>query len=155
MTFSADVCVRSGSTLRISSSGAATLVVGKHQLRVGDGAELRLERMVVADSELSSALLSDGTFTAIDCTFLRCATTTNAVVVLAEAFVPGGAGAFLAAAGGAVFSRGATTIEGSTFLPTSWSAVRRGRRCPVSAARCSSIVARKRRSSTPSFGAIL
>ena len=79
MTLLADVSVRSGSTLRIGSGGVATVVVGTHQVRVAAGAELHLERLVVADSERSSAVLAEGTLRANDCTFLRCATTTNTV----------------------------------------------------------------------------
>jgi hypothetical protein len=116
VTLRADVRVRSGGTLRIFSSGVATLVVGTHQLRVAAGAQLDLERLVVADSERSSAILSDGMLTASNCTFLRCATATNMVLALAEQFVPDGVGAFLGAAGGAVFSRGVTTMEGCAFL---------------------------------------
>jgi hypothetical protein len=115
VTLIADVSVRTGSALRISSGGAATLVVGTNQVRVAVGAQLDLERLVVADSERSSAVLTDSTLTANGCTFLRCATTTNVVFALAERFVPDGVTAFLSAAGGAVFSRGATTMEGCAF----------------------------------------
>jgi hypothetical protein len=116
VTLCADVRVRSGGTLRIFSSGVATLVVGTHQLRVAAGGQLDLDRLVVADSERSSAILADGMLTASNCTFLRCATATNMLLALAEQFVPDGVGAFLGAAGGAVFSRGVTTMEGCAFL---------------------------------------
>ena len=119
MALLADVNVRSGSTLRIGSAGTATLVVGTNQVQVAAGGELHLQRLVVADSEQSSAVLAEGTFTASYCTFLRCTTTTNAVFAVAEQYVPDGASAFLGAAGGAVFSRGMTTMEGCAFFECS------------------------------------
>ena len=106
-TLLADVVVRSGFALRISSTPAESearpmIVVGESELRVEAGATLELEGLTIANSTVSSALAVEGVATAARCTFVRCSTTLASLVMggVAEAGVPDGVRAALVSAGG-------------------------------------------------------
>jgi hypothetical protein len=98
-----DLVVRSGTTLRLTSSARTTVVIGPHQIRVESEARLELDGLTLADSVQSSALVVGGSAAALRTTFIRCRATTNMVLGgIMDSLVPDGLGAFLTAAGAAV-----------------------------------------------------
>ena len=112
VTLHTDLVVRSGTTLRISSSRRTAIVIGPHQIRVESGARLELDGLTIADSVLSSALVVRGSAAATRCTFVRCSVTTNLILSgLMDTFVPDGVGATLAAGGGAVYVAPSAAME--------------------------------------------
>ena len=122
----ADIVVRSGATLRVSSNPAEArpvIVVGESELRVEAGAKLELEGLTIANSTVSSSLAVEGAATVAWCTFVKCRTTQANLVLggVAEASVPGGLAASLSSVGGAalVAARGALDVTVSAFLECS------------------------------------
>ena len=114
-----DLVIRSGTTLRIESATNTKMVIGAHQIRVNADARLDLRRMTVADSVLSTALVVTGSASLRDCAFIRCNATTNVVLSgIVERLVPDGVGAFLAAAGAAIYvgPAGSLSIVDSALL---------------------------------------
>jgi hypothetical protein len=114
-----DLVVRSGTTLRIESATNTKIVIGAHQIRVDADAQLDLRRMTVSDSVLSTALVVIGSASLTGCTFIRCNATTNLLLSgIVEKLVPDGAGAFLAAAGAAIYvgPAGSLSIVDSALL---------------------------------------
>jgi hypothetical protein len=107
-----DLIVRSGATLRLTSSTRTIVVIGPHQIRVEPGARLELDGLTIADSVQSSALVVGGSATAFRTTFVRCNATTNMVLSgLMDTLVPDGSGAFLVAVGGAVYVAPSASME--------------------------------------------
>jgi hypothetical protein len=106
LTLESDLVVRSGTTLRLTST-RTTVIVGSHQIRVESGARLELDGLTLADSVQSSALVVAGSATASRTTFFRCNAETNVIlsgamdITMAVSF-PNGDGAFLAAVGAAL-----------------------------------------------------
>jgi hypothetical protein len=89
-----DLVVRSGTTLRLTSSSRTTVVIGAHQIRVESGARLEMDGLTLADSIYSSALIVRGSAVAVRTTFVRCNATTNMVMSgYMDTLVPDGAGA--------------------------------------------------------------
>ena len=67
------------------------------------GARLEIERVTIADSVQSSALLVEGEAIATACSFVRCHSNANAIFGgVLQTLVPNGVGAYLAALGGAI-----------------------------------------------------
>ena len=129
-----DVVVTPGETLLLSSADdtLASLIVSQHQLRVTRGGALQIVRLEVRDSIGGSAIFNDGTTRAVNCSFIRCIASTNAIRRIMEVNVPSGSeealptkGAALLAFGGAMHSSGLEFVAiGSNF-----------EECVVSAAR--------------------
>jgi hypothetical protein len=117
-----DLVVRSGTTLRLTSSVNTIVVIGAHQIRVESGARLELDGLTFADSVQSSALLVRGSAIALRTMFVRCNATTNTVLSgVMDTLVPEGGGAFLAATGSAVHiaPKASMEIVDSTLLECS------------------------------------
>ena len=120
-----DVVVRPGETVLLSSADStlASLIVTRHQLRVARGGALELVRLELRDSIGGSAIYNDGEARAVNCSFIRCNTSTNAIRRIMEVNVPSGSeeapptkGAALSAFGGALHSSGLEFVAvGSKF----------------------------------------
>jgi hypothetical protein len=113
--------VRAGSSLRVvgvAGNPPTRIVVGARQLRVDLGGKLELERVSVAHSDGGSALVNAGELSVVDCSFVHCAASVNAVVRYIEGLAASFGGAALGSFGGAIFQTGAhakMSATGSVF----------------------------------------
>ena len=122
-----DFIVHEGEFVKLEAQDRtfASILVGRHRIEVESGGSLELERMSLGGSFGASAVYSEGSFRAINCSFLACVAGITTVSRFAEGTVPsrqadGGprAGVFAGSFGGVLFLAGSLAaghMVGSTI----------------------------------------
>jgi hypothetical protein len=122
-----DFIVREGEFVKLEAQGKtlSSILVGRHRLEVESGGSLELERMSLSGSFGASAVYSEGSFRAINCSFMECVAGITTVSRFAEGTVPlrqasgdPRAGVFAGSFGGVLFLAGSLAtghMVGSTI----------------------------------------